>query len=59
VILRWGLLPQFERVVAGAGEEGGGVTSVAELGEALSVFRTVGAAFDGDDTPRSGPVRLA
>jgi len=45
--------------VAGAGEEGGGVTSVAELGEALSVFRTVGAAFDGDDTPRSGPVRLA
>lgn len=34
-----------------------GVTSVAELSEALSVFRTVGAVFDGRDPSHFGPAQ--
>jgi hypothetical protein len=34
-----------------------GVTSVAELSEALSVFRTVGAVFDGRDPALLGPTQ--
>ncbi len=35
-----------------------GVTSVAELSEALSVFRTVGAVFDGRDPSLFGPAQV-